>query len=187
MTDRPDIDRILATLERHGGALYGDEAVTQLQHALQCATLALDEGRPASIVVAALLHDYGHIVQMDLGAAARGIDRRHEEAGARALGEVFGPDVTEPIRLHVPAKRYLCHVEPTYYDGLSLASKRSLGVQGGPFDEAGAAAFRAQPGWETTVALRRWDDLAKDPDARTPTLAAFRPYLLAAARPDAVA
>lgn len=176
------IDAILDRLETHGGALYGDEAVTQLQHALQCAAQAEAEGGKPAVIVAALLHDYGHIVQMDLGDAANGIDRRHEEIGARHLETVFGPDVTEPIRLHVPAKRYLCHVEPAYYDGLSFASKCSLDVQGGPFDTDGAAAFERTPGWQTAVALRRWDDLAKDPDAETRPLSAFRPYLVAAAR-----
>jgi phosphonate degradation associated HDIG domain protein len=168
------IDEIFARLGSRGGAMYGGEAVTQLQHALQAATLARREGAPATLVAAALLHDYGHLVAEDEGAALRGVDRRHEEAAANHLAAWFPPAVTEPIRLHVAAKRYLCAVDPDYLAGLSPASVASLAVQGGPFSAEEARRFRAGPHAEAAIRLRIWDDTAKDPAIETPPLADFR-------------
>jgi [1-hydroxy-2-(trimethylamino)ethyl]phosphonate dioxygenase len=169
------VDEIFATLEARGGAMYGGEAVTQLQHALQCATLAREAAAPDALVAAALLHDYGHLLNDDdAGAAAKGRDQLHEEIAANHLSKWFPDEVVEPVRLHVPAKRYLCAVDPRYMSALSPASVRSLEVQGGPFTDTGAAAFIAGPHATAAVELRRWDDLAKDPQARTDTLASFR-------------
>lgn len=173
-------DGILARLAKRGGEMYGGEAVTQLQHALQAATLARADEAPAHLVVAALLHDYGHIVTEDEGAAERGVDRMHEDAAADFLASWFPATVTEPIRLHVAAKRYLCAIDPIYFDGLSPASIASLAVQGGPFTPDEAAAFIAGPHAPDAVRLRVWDDIAKDPAAATPPLADFRREVLAA-------
>lgn len=173
-------DGILARLAQRGGEMYGGEAVTQLQHALQAATLARADEAPAHLVVAALLHDYGHIVTEDEGAAERGIDRMHEDAAADFLAAWFPAAVTEPIRLHVAAKRYLCAIDPIYFDGLSPASIASLAVQGGPFTPDEADSFAAGPHAADAVRLRVWDDIAKDPAAATPPLADFRREVLAA-------
>jgi len=171
-------DEISEFFEGARGRLYGGEQVTQLAHALQCAAAAEREGAPAPLIVAALLHDLGHLAH-DLGPrpAARGIDDRHEEGGAEWLRRWFGPAVSEPVRLHVAAKRYLCAVEPGYFETLSPASVRSLELQGGRFDAAGAADFIARPHAEEAARLRRWDEAAKVEGLATPDLAHFRRYV----------
>ncbi|MED5399030.1 MAG: phosphonate degradation HD-domain oxygenase [Planctomycetota bacterium] len=176
----PSLSRILEQLARlfseHGGDLYGGESVTQLDHALQAAQLAQQQNRPASEIVSALLHDVGHLLH-DFGddCAERGIDDTHEEAGAAWLASehAFSQCVTEPIRLHVPAKRFLCAVDPNYHSELSPASQLSLSLQGGPFTELEVAAFRETPYSEAAVRLRQWDDRAKDPGLETPSLDHF--------------
>jgi len=170
------LDELFELLAKKGAARYGMEAVNQLEHALQCATLAERSGASSALITAALFHDIGHLIEDDEGAAARGLDLRHEVSGARALADLFGPKVSETVRLHVEAKRYLCAVEPRYFDELSLASETSLKVQGGPFTDEEATAFAAGPYAKNAAALRRWDDLAKDPEAVTPDLAHFRAH-----------
>jgi phosphonate degradation associated HDIG domain protein len=168
------VDQIRELFEGGGGRQYGGERVTQLAHALQCAKAAEAAGASAPLIVAALLHDVGHLVH-DLGPrpAERGIDDRHEERGAQWLARWFGPEVTEPVRLHVDAKRYLCAVEPGYFQGLSSGSVRSLALQGGRFDAEGAAAFIAAPHAQDAVRLRRWDEAAKVAGLATPDIAHF--------------
>ena len=172
---------LFAVLERRGGEQYGGEPVTQLAHALQSAALAERAGASDSLVIAALLHDIGHLVADDPEAvpdadalAAAGIDTAHEEVGADLLAGCFGPAVAEPVRLHVAAKRYFCAVQPDYLAGLSPASVRSLALQGGPFTPEAAAAWLAAPFARDALRLRVWDDRAKDPDAVTPDLAFYR-------------
>ena len=148
---------------------YGLSAINQLQHALQAAALAEADNAPPATVLASLLHDVGHLVH-DLGEdpAARGVDDVHEELGATWLAERFGPEVSEPVRLHVTAKRYLCTVEPDYFSKLTPDSVRSLKLQGGPMSPDEVAAFRADPFHAEAVRLRRYDEGAKDPRAQTP-------------------
>ncbi len=148
---------------------YGLSAINQLQHALQAAALAEADNAPPATVLASLLHDVGHMIH-DLGEdpAARGLDDVHEELGARWLAERFGPEVSEPVRLHVAAKRYLCAVEPDYFGKLSPDSVRSLGLQGGPMSADEIETFRRHPQHAEAVRLRRYDEEAKDPTARTP-------------------
>lgn len=172
------VDDVMALLADGGALRYGDEAVSQLAHALQCAVLAERENAPDSLVAAALLHDIGHLVgKGDEGEARRGVDRRHEAVAAGYLRRLFPDSVVAPIRLHVAAKQYLCHAEPSYFERLSPASVTSLRVQGGPHDADAAANFIARPYAMDAVRLRRWDDKAKDPDARTPELASYRALL----------
>ena len=172
------IDRIFELLQTRGAAEYGSEKVTQLQHALQCAALAEADGAGAALTVAALLHDIGHLVhQLGEGAAADAVDDRHELRGREWLGMWFGEPVTEPVRLHVNAKRYLTATDPRYFGALSFASRRSLGLQGGPFSPSLAAGFIALPYAADAVRLRRWDEAAKERGKATPQLSHFRPYL----------
>lgn len=172
------VEDVMDLLVEAGAHRYGDEAVSQLAHALQCATLAEKEGAADSLIAAALLHDVGHLVgKGDEGEARRGADRRHEDVAAGYLSRLFPDSVTAPIRLHVAAKQYLCHAEPAYFDHLSPASVTSLQVQGGVYDADTAARFIAQPFAGDAVRLRRWDDDAKDPEARTPDLSHYRPLL----------
>lgn len=170
------VDRLMAVLLDLGKDRYGGEEISQLTHGLQCATLALRDGASESLVTAALLHDIGHLVNpKDQGAAARGIDAAHERVGAAYLSRWFGPEVTAPINLHVAAKRYLCSTEEGYFQRLSAQSVQSLAIQGGPFPPMEVERFLSQPFAEMAVALRRWDEAAKDPAMSTPSLQAFRP------------
>lgn len=160
------LDRIAALFAQHGTAYYGGEAISQTEHALQCAQLAELAGEGEALIVAALLHDVGHLMLAESSTT----DMRHQEAGADALAALFGPAVTEPIRLHVAAKRYLCAVDPAYFDTLSPVSVHSLQLQGGIFDREQARAFAEKPQALEAVRLRQYDDLAKVVDLATPPL-----------------
>jgi len=182
------VDEIFGILTAKGDRNYDDgESVTQLQHALQCAAQAEHAGAGAAMITAALLHDIGHLIHKLGIAAERGIDDRHEVLGEKLLRRWFDDDVVLPVALHVDAKRYLCRVEPGYFDTLSPASVRSLQLQGGAFSEGEADEFIRHPGGEAAVRLRRWDENAKVKDRVTPPLGHFRPYVEACIRPGAVA
>jgi phosphonate degradation associated HDIG domain protein len=179
MSPTQEIEKILRTT---GAKRYGAEAVNQLQHALQCATLAESYNAPSALITAALLHDIGHLVDNRAeGAAAQGIDRRHERIGSAYLKQWFGDDVVAPVALHVPAKRYLCAVDPSYFDSLSAASVRSLELQGGTFGKDQAHSFFERAYAPDAVLLRRWDEQSKDPYAKTPALDHFLYHVEAAA------
>lgn len=168
-------DQIVRLFDRRGEDAYFGEAVSQTEHALQSASLAEQEGAPDSLVVAALLHDVGHLVGgHDEDIADHGIDGAHEDSGAAWLAENFGPEVIEPIRLHVAAKRYLCAVDPAYFEALSPASKRSLELQGGPFEGDALRSFESNPYCQDAVRLRHWDDTAKVPGLPVPGLDHYR-------------
>jgi phosphonate degradation associated HDIG domain protein len=161
-----------------GAADYLGEAVTQATHMLQAAALAEQAGATPALVAAALLHDVGHFTGTVTGRdLMRGTDNRHSEQGANWLARWFGPDVTEPVRLHVAAKRYLCAVEPGYFERLSPGSVYTLGVQGGPMAADEVAEFEVTPFAEDACQVRRWDDEAKNPDAPTPPFGHFVPVL----------
>jgi len=182
-----DAQSVFALLGDAGARRYGDEPVSQLEHALQCAAHAQRSGADASLVAAALLHDIGHLVAgPDELSGCR--DLRHEELGAVALSGLFGPEVTEPIRLHVAAKRYLCAVEPAYVRRLSAASQASLALQGGQFDRDEAVAFAVRPYAQESIRLRKWDDAAKIAHHPVPDLDSFRGLVMSLAlsphRPD---
>ena len=152
-----------------GARDYLGEAVTIGVHMRQAGALAAAAGASAPLVAAALLHDVGHLRQET--------DDRHGDAGARWLSQWFGGKVTEPVRLHVAAKRYLCATEPGYLGLLSPESVRTLALQGGPMTPGQAAAFEALPFARDAVAVRRWDDEAKDPAVTPPAFAHFEPLL----------
>jgi phosphonate degradation associated HDIG domain protein len=175
------VSDICTLFARKGGRAYEGEGVTQLEHALQAAAIAEAEGASRPLIAAALLHDLGHMLA-DLGdtPTLRGLDDCHQYAALPFLRGRFGADVLEPIRLHVEAKRYLCATQAGYYDGLSPDSRRSLALQGGPYDEASAAAFVARAYAADAVKVRLWDDRAKVPGIATPPLAHFLGVLEAA-------
>ena len=169
------VDLLFAYMERRGQTFY-DEAVTQLEHALQCANQARLSGADGVLVTGALLHDLGHFLVDEENEKADFLteDLCHEEVGAGYLEPFFIDAVTEPVGLHVPAKRYICTVERDYYDTLSRASRRSFELQGGFMSDAERAAFEANPYWEIAVQLRKWDDLAKVKGLETPKLQSYR-------------
>ncbi len=178
-------EEIFASFRARGDERYG-ETVSQLEHALQSADLAQRDGAAPHLVVAALLHDYGHLVG-DPGDAAQelGADARHEVSGAAALAAWFPVEVLAPIALHVAAKRYLCATEPGYEAALSPASALSLSLQGGRFTPKQCARFEQNRGAADAVRLRRYDDLAKVSGAAMPTLESFRGLILCVAKPGA--
>ena len=176
------VEQIIKLFAERGDSQYGGEAVTQRQHALQCAALAVQAHASPALVTAALLHDIGHLVHaLPDDAPDQGVDDAHEELGYRYLRQIFDESVTEPVRLHVPAKCYLCAVNSYYHAQLSEPSIVSLKLQGGPMSETEVAEFRAGSFAEDAVSLRRWDDLAKVADLATPAIEDFEKYLQAAA------
>ncbi|MBO1414978.1 phosphonate degradation HD-domain oxygenase [Streptomyces sp. FH025] len=177
------LDELAALFAGEGAGEYLGEEVTMAEHMLQAAAAAEAAGAPEHLVAAALLHDIGHFRGSLHGRdLMQGQDNRHSHTGADWLARWFGPEVTEPVRLHVAAKRYLCAVEPGYRARLSEASEYTLNVQGGPMDEPEAAAFALLPGAEDAVAVRRWDEQAKVAGAPTPDFEHYRPLLAALMR-----
>lgn len=171
------IDEITELFQTGGAAQYGGEAVTQLQHALQCAQLAELAGASPELIAAALLHDLGHLLSGQTHELSLRVDDVHQYIAIPFLRGVFPDAVLEPIRLHVDAKRYLCTVDASYWAHLSPASRRTLELQGGPFSAAQAQDFIAQAFATDAVALRRWDDLAKNPAAVAPAWSRYLPLL----------
>jgi phosphonate degradation associated HDIG domain protein len=167
------LEEIAGLFATKGAAQYGREAVSQLQHALQCAHLAEQAGASDELVTAALLHDLGHLVSTVTESRAEAVDDLHQYMAMPFLRNAFPDAVLAPIGLHVDAKRYLCFADSRYHATLSPASQRSLVLQGGLFTPAEADVFIARPFATDAVALRRWDDLAKDPSANTPDWAHY--------------
>jgi predicted HD phosphohydrolase len=186
------VERVMAMLAEAGEHSYGGEAVSQLEHALQAATLAQEQGHDEEFVVACLLHDLGHltdeaqeVLDADAGTDADGAlrERRRSEAlehgaeGAAFLEGVASERMRYLIAGHAAAKRYLCTTDPSYYDRLSPVSKRTMTDQGGLMSPEEVATFAANPWAQDLVALRRFDDEAKEPGMATSPLEAFRPML----------
>lgn len=156
-------DSIVRLFSEHGSSMYGGEQVTQTEHALQCAYLAEQSGAGMPLIVAALLHDIGHLLNaLPENSGDSLVDQLHEEVAAEWLSRRFGPEVVEPVRLHVAAKRFLCATDPVYFNRLSPPSQLSLKLQGGPMSTSEVGKFLTQPHYRDAVLLRRWDDEAKN-------------------------
>jgi [1-hydroxy-2-(trimethylamino)ethyl]phosphonate dioxygenase len=179
------VDQILELFEARGAAAYLGEPVSQTEHALQSAYLAVQKGASDALVTAALLHDIGHLLGSEDDPAERGIDAVHEDRGCSWLTTHFGPEVTEPVRLHVMAKRYLCAVDAAYRGLLSPASIRSLELQGGALTTREAEDFEHDPHAVGGIRLRRWDDRAKIPQLDVPGLDHYTATLRRLKRPEA--
>ena len=169
------VDEVFALLESGGGEAYFGEPVTVLEHCLQAAWLVQREGAEDTLIAAALLHDLGHLLHSEgEDVAARGLDTQHEELGVAALDGHLPTSVTDPIRLHVAAKRYLCFAEPDYMAALSPSSVESLALQGGPMSAAESETFLALPHAREALTLRRADDAAKISALKVPKLDTYR-------------
>jgi phosphonate degradation associated HDIG domain protein len=164
------IERIVTLYETRGRRAY-DESVDQVAHAVQAAGLAERAGAAPPLIVAALLHDVGHLLENQAGP--REHDAFHERLGARFLTTWFPPAVVAPVALHVAAKRYLVATDPGYAGLLSPASVRSLALQGGPMSRADVERFEGSPHADAAVRLRRWDEGAKIAGLAVPPLASF--------------
>jgi phosphonate degradation associated HDIG domain protein len=174
----PSIDDCVRLLRERGDSEYGGESVTQIEHALQCAMLAEQDDASAELISAALLHDVGHLLHsLADDAPDRGIDDAHEDLGQRYLQRIFGDSVAVPVRLHVPAKRYMCATLNGYQERLSEPSIVSLRLQGGPMSAPETKLFEQNSFAKDAVRLRHWDDAAKIPGLRTPPLEHYIQYL----------
>jgi len=168
-------DEVLSIYARCGSAAYFGEAVSMTEHGLQAAHFAQASDASEALVIAALLHDIGHLIEsVPDDIADWHTDARHELSGSRWLGRRFGPEVCEPVRLHVPAKRFLCATEPAYFNRLSAASVLTLKLQGGPMSLGEIAAFRAEPYHREAILVRQWDDQGKIAGLSTPDLSHYR-------------
>jgi len=177
----PRIDGLLRLLADSARSDYIGEGVSQLEHALQAAALARAAGAADAEVIAALLHDVGHLCAPDDAPTMDGLGVvRHEDVGAEHLCAIgFGPDVTELVRGHVAAKRYLVRTDPAHAARLSPASRETLRHQGGPMTEAEARRFEASPLYRAMLRIRAWDERAKHPGLVVDGLEAYVPLLLA--------
>ncbi len=180
------IDFLFDAFARLSSRAYGSAGVTMVEHMLQTAALAEHAQAADTLVAAALLHDIGHFgtdfpwhrtSSEHRQMLRRRIDRHHEQAGAQLLQPYFAPEITEPIRLHVAAKRYLCAVEPKYFDKLSSTTRHTLALQGGPMTASEVVAFEATAYAAQAVTLRRWDEQATVPGMKNPPGEHYRALL----------
>ncbi|MEM7299610.1 MAG: HD domain-containing protein [Pseudomonadota bacterium] len=182
IAERPTSETIVAFIadifKRRGADSYLGEDVTMSQHMLQCAQLAERAGADDDVVAAALLHDIGHYTS-EFGAEAHldEVDNLHEEAGGRLLDEYFPKIVTDCVRHHVAAKRYLCATNDKYFSRLSSASVLSLKLQGGPMSDEEVAEFSKEENLKAILRVRVWDDEGKDPEMTTPEFDHYAPLL----------
>ncbi len=168
-------DEILALFQKHGAHAYFGESVSMTEHALQAAYFAQAAAAPPGLIVAALLHDIGHLVEeVPEDIADWTEDAHHERVGARWLARRVLPEVSEPVRLHVPAKRYLLATDAEYFTKLSPASVITLKLQGGPMAAHEVAQFETERYYKDAVRVRQWDDRGKVAGLKTPGLSDYR-------------
>lgn len=182
-------DEILALFGDRGAAEYFGESVSMTEHALQAAYFAHAAAAPPALIVAALLHDVGHLIEdVPSDIADWKVDAHHEAIGSRWLARKFGPAVWQPVRLHVSAKRYLLATDAGYFANLSPASLITLELQGGPMAAGEVAGFKTEPFYKEAVQVRRWDDQGKVRGLKTPGMGNYRGLIeaLAADRPPDV-
>ncbi|MGR3759401.1 (R)-1-hydroxy-2-trimethylaminoethylphosphonate oxygenase [Roseobacteraceae bacterium NS-SX3] len=164
--------------DRRGGEEYLGEPVTMAEHMLQGATIAEQNGQPEEIIVGALLHDIGHFTsEFGTFTMEDTEDRHHEEAGAKVLERFFPSVITDCVRHHVAAKRYLCATKPEYFSRLSEASVHSLNLQGGPMSAEEVAEFEKNPNLKQIIAVRYLDEAGKRADMETPDFWHFAPMV----------
>jgi [1-hydroxy-2-(trimethylamino)ethyl]phosphonate dioxygenase len=167
-----EIDRLFA---ERGDESYFGEQVSMTQHALQAAYFAHEQGAPQNVVLAALLHDIGHLLEPIAPELADWtVDVEHERTGERWVASRFGTAIALPVGMHVTAKRYLCATDTGYFGQLSAASVRTLELQGGPMSAAEASEFARRPGVAEAIQVRRCDDRGKVHALAVPPLEAYR-------------
>jgi predicted HD phosphohydrolase len=172
------VDFLADIFERRGGEEYLGEPVTMAEHMLQGAHFAEQAGEPEIIVVATLLHDIGHFTS-EFGTFSMNDveDRHHEEAGAKVLERFFPKLVTDCVRYHVAAKRYLCAARPEYLGKLSEASIHSLNLQGGPMNEGEVLAFELNQNCPAIIRVRTYDDAGKEAGLTTQLFSYYAPMV----------
>ena len=174
-------DEIMSFYEQNGGEEYAGEKITQLEHMVQAAQLAEEQGYDEETVLAAFMHDIGHICEAGHGDNEMGEFgiKDHEEIGADYLKEKgFSKKVVRLVQSHVEAKRYLTFKNPDYYNHLSEASKKTLEYQGGRMEEDEANAFEHYPLFDLIIKMRKWDEQAKIEHKPLPALVHYRDMIL---------
>jgi phosphonate degradation associated HDIG domain protein len=172
------VDEIRRIFHRRGADAYFGESVSMTEHALQAAYFARQEAAPTALIVAALLHDIGHLLaNLPDDIADWTADVHHEELGSQWLARRFGPEVSEPVRLHVAAKRYLCATDAQYFAKLSSASVHTLKLQGGPMATHEVAMFEKERYCRQAVRVRQWDDQGKIAGLTTPSIEDYAPLI----------
>jgi 2-amino-1-hydroxyethylphosphonate dioxygenase (glycine-forming) len=174
-------DEIMGFYEKHGGEEYAGEKITQLEHMVQAAQLAEAQGYDEEVILAAFLHDIGHLCEAGRGDNEMdgfGI-KNHEEIGADFLkSKGFSKKIVRLVESHVVAKRYLTFRYPEYFDKLSAASKKTLEYQGGPMQEEEAGAFEQYPLFDLIIQMRKWDEEAKIEHIPLPDLSRYRQMII---------
>jgi phosphonate degradation associated HDIG domain protein len=191
MWERPvvSLTKIEGILLKAGSRSYGGEALSQLDHALQCAALAEERGETPALITACLLHDIGHLIEHngeDFDGLKQTRDALHEVAGYEFLQPLFGTNITGPVLLHVAAKRYLCYADPVYRERLSPVSQKTLELQGGVYSTAEAQKFISRPYAQDAIRLRLYDDRAKNVEQVTPPLEHFLAIAATCVKPYAL-
>ena len=169
-------DEIITIFKNKGGDNYAGEEITQLEHACQAADLAAKQGFDDEVILAAFLHDLGHLLDDNTEDDMDGFGvKDHEGVGAEFLKQRgFSDRVTTLVKAHVEAKRYLCFANKRYFDNLSHASKMTLAFQGGPMTEEEAKAFEQNPLKNLIIKMRTWDEEAKLTNVPVPDLQVFK-------------
>jgi phosphonate degradation associated HDIG domain protein len=174
-------DEIFGKYESYGGEEYAGEKVSQLEHMVQAAQLAEEEGYDEEVILAAFLHDIGHICEVAIGENEMdgfGI-KDHEAIGAEFLRKKgFSKRIARLVESHVEAKRYLTVRDPAYYAQLSDASRKTLEYQGGPMTEEEATAFEQYPLFGMIVKMRKWDEQAKIEGKALPDLEHYKDMMI---------
>ncbi|WP_133486933.1 HD domain-containing protein [Aliiroseovarius marinus] len=178
LTSENIVEFIGGIFDRRGGEEYLGEDVTMAEHMLQGATIAEQNGQSEEIIVGALLHDIGHFTS-EFGTYHPDDteDRHHEDAGAEVLEQFFPSVITDCVRFHVAAKRYLCATKPSYFDRLSAASVHTLELQGGPMSADEVAEFEKNPNLKEIIAVRYLDEAGKRAGMETPDYWHFAPMV----------
>lgn len=167
-------EELVKLFDSGGSAEYLGESITMKEHMLQCADLAVRDGASSELIVAALTHDIGHLLVSDaLALQESNIDAHHDELGAKWLAERFPESVSEPVRLHVAAKRYLVSTDPNYLGKLSPASVHTFNLQGGKMSDNEIFEFRSHSVYESAIQVRLWDDEGKVVGSKTSDLSTF--------------
>ena len=167
------VDEIINKYQNNN-SLYIGEKVTMTEHMIQTAMLAEENQSPTSLICACLLHDYGHFIIEDPDQlVSKSVDGKHEDIGFNFLKNYFKPEVVEPIKLHVQAKRYLCR-NKSYWNILSKASKVSLKLQGGMMDNNEAKKFVSLKFHNDAILLRKYDDEGKIPNIKMKKIEDYR-------------
>lgn len=177
---RKKVDAVLEPFKEFGHMKLGED-ITQMQHALQCAWFAEQDAAPEYIILAALLHDVGHLItwqQREVHPEAHLENGYHEKVGAQFLANYFDDDIVKPVRLHVAAKRYLFSTDSSYRDTLSSASEKSLMLQGGFMDTSTCRAFESSPWFQDALLIRKYDELGKHVHLVVPDLSHYQERLI---------